>query len=128
MFPAYEGADTFRHGREETPRFSLFFLSLPCSLSLLRNAPAQHPGGNFLVSSMRVIMKIRAGAAELSLIISERLDPRIRLLFVIQFTRRKAIISRELILFPNETKVAIAFVVYTYERKVRATVKFIRRI
>lgn len=42
----------------------------------------------------------RAGAAVLSLIISERLDPRIRLLLVIQFTRREreAIINGELIL------------------------------
>lgn len=72
---------------------------VPSSFSLLQNAPALHPGGNFLVSSMRVIVKIRAGAAELSLIISERLDPRIRLLLVIQFAQRKEIISGELILF-----------------------------
>lgn len=65
----------------------------------MQNAPARHPGGNFLVSLMRVIVKIRAGAAELSLIISERLDPRIRLLLVIQFAQRKEIISGELILF-----------------------------
>lgn len=33
-----------------------------------RGAPARHPGGNFPVPSMRVIVKIRAGAAELALI------------------------------------------------------------
>lgn len=91
VFPAYEGADTFRHGREETP--PRFIRSLSISLSL-----TEHPDGNFLVPSMRVIVKIRAGAAELSLIISERLDPRIRLLLVIQFTR-DAIINGELISF-----------------------------
>lgn len=85
----YEGADTFRHGREETPR-----LSLSLSFSL----PAWRPDGNFLLPSMHVIVKIRAGAVELSLIISERLDPRIRLLLVIQFTR-DAIINGELISF-----------------------------
>lgn len=116
VFPAYEGADTFRHGREETPpRFSL-------SLSLTKRTD-----GNFLVSSMRVIVKIRAGAAELSLIISERLDPGIRLFLVIQFTC-DAIINGELISFRTVILHNVRSRSYNFEQKLHALVTFIRWI
>lgn len=73
---------------------------------------------------MRVIVKIRAGAAELSLIISERLDPRIRLLLVIQFTR-DVIINGELILFRTAV-LPMYNLVRNFELKLSLPVTFIR--
>lgn len=113
--------------RKRTPRFSPFLLSLTLSFSYeayRRNIPME----TFSYSRCALLWKIRAGAAELSLIISERLDPRIRLLLVIQFTR-DVIINGELILF--RTRLCFTCVqnlVRNFEQKFPLPITFIRWI